>query len=61
MMYLKLLIVIITVAFVIRGYIVYEPHLDLVYNGSHYHLYLWYYKYDWIGNATRTYIKIFSL
>lgn len=37
----------------------YNPKFDLVKSGKKYELFFWYNKYDWPGEYTRAYIKLF--
>lgn len=40
----------------------YEPKLDLVKSSNKYILFLWYNKYNWVGEyCRRTYIKLFEV
>lgn len=58
-MFIKLLFGVTTIILLIRGLVRYNPKLDLVESGRKYELFLWFNKYDWLGNCSRTYIKLF--
>ena len=60
-MFIKILFSIIIIILLIRGLFRYNPRLDLIESGRKYELFLWYNKYDWLGNCKRAYIKLFSL
>lgn len=60
-MFIKLLFGIIIIILLVRGLFRYNPRFDLVESGRKYELFIWYNKYDWLGNCKRTYIKLFSL
>lgn len=60
-MFIELLFGVTTIILLIRGLFRYNPKLDLIESSRKYELFLWYNKYDWLGNCKRTYIKLFSL
>lgn len=60
-MFIKILFSVIILILLIKGLFRYNPRLDLIESGRKYELFLWYNKYDWLGNCKRAYIKLFSL
>ena len=56
MMYLKILVIVSLIAYITSRY---KPRLDLIQSRDKYHLFFWFNKYDWLGNCSRTYIKLF--
>lgn len=59
MLYIKILIVFISIILIIRGYKKHRPEFNLVKHCNKYSLYLWYNEYYESGTVHRTYIKIF--
>lgn len=50
------------VILLIRTFTRYDPNLDLVQSSRKYILFLWYNKYNWIGEYEgRKYIKLFEI
>ncbi len=61
MLYFKIIVSTLVLILVIRTFVRYNPKFDLVLSKNTYILLLWYNKYDWMGNCTRTYIKLFEV
>ena len=59
MMYLKILVIVSLIAYITSRIIRYKTRLDLIQARDKYHLFFWFNKYDWLGNCSRTYIKLF--
>lgn len=58
-MYLKILVIVSLIAYITSRIIRYKPRLDLIQSRGKYHLFFWFNKYDWLGNCSRIYIKLF--
>lgn len=61
MLYFEIMMFTLVLILIIRTFVKYNPKLDLVVSKNTYILLLWYNKYDWVGNLTRTYIKLFEV
>lgn len=61
MLYFEIMMFTLVLILIIRTFVRYSPKLDLVVSKNTYILLLWYNKYDWMGNCTRTYIKLFEV
>lgn len=61
MLFAKILLIVSAIILISYLFIKYEPKFDLVKSKNNYILFLWYNKYDWNGNGSRKYIKLFTI
>lgn len=61
MLYFKIIVSTLALIFIIRAFVKYNPKFDIVISRNSRILFLWYNKYDWAGDCTRTYIKLFKV
>lgn len=61
--FIKIIVSLLALVWVIRTFIRYDPKLDIVESGKKYILFFWYNKYDSWGDeyCTRKYIKLFEI
>lgn len=61
MLFAKILLIVSAIILIPYLLMRYDPKFDLVKSKNNYILFLWYNKYNWDGNGSRKYIRLFKI